>query len=148
MKKLLVSAVFLLMGIATSFAEAIERSVTYNVSSVGEITVTGDELSGREVEFKNTYGNSNRMTAGNKTTLNVKNFGEYTITGLILRMYSNPSSGSGKFYFKIGDKTIAEISSSTTFNKWYDNEKYTSTPTNISVLFNNDYKKGYDVAID
>ena len=139
MKKILVSAVFLLMGIATSFAETMERSVTYNVSSAGEITVTGDELTGSVAEFTNTCSIKTKMYANDFCTLTLKNYDGYIITGLTLEMASNKDGGAGTFSFMCGDDEIASIKDAS--RNWFgvgfaDDESGYNVHKDVRVQFN------------
>lgn len=150
MKKLLLCAAFFLIGVTISFAEAMERSVTYNVSNTGELTVTGLEPPGSVAEFNNTYGgitgtDKNHMTSGHTATFKVKNYDGYIIKGLTMRMRSITNAGAGTFYFKIGNSILAEISPAKTFDKWYNNNNYTIEQTDINVTLKNEYVDGYKV---
>lgn len=151
MKKLLLSAFLLLIGTVVAFSEDVERSVTYSINQAGALTITGYEPAGSVATFVNTYGNSWTMTDKNNSTLTLTNYDGYIIKGLTLKMTSNYSttnktgSGAGTFYFKVGENIIAEISSETTFDKWYNNTKFTNQPTDIDVVFKDNYKEGYIV---
>lgn len=147
MKRLLILAVCLITGMAGGFAqEGKTRSVTYTVNSDGTVSMSGVEPAGSVAEFTNTYGQKTQMTSGNTAILKLKNYDGCIVTSLTLNMHSNQSDGAGTFSFKSGNNVIAAITKGTTFNKWYNINKYINEYTDVCVKFNSEYTDGFVVA--
>ena len=146
MKKLLLSAFLLLIGTVVAFSEDAVFTANYSVNTDGTLKIK-DAPNGSEASFDNDNSGDVKtwMSAGNTTTLTLSNYDGYIITGLTLNMTSNTSSGAGTFYFKIGENILADISSPTNFDNWYNNTKYTNNTSNlVNVEFNN-FIDGYMV---
>ena len=131
-------------GEAIGVKAATSTEVTYKLGGkVKDITVTtsGTAPTGSSAKYSQTYNNGiGQMTKDNSTTLTLSGYSGYKITGLVLSMKSNNKAGAGTFSLKAGSTTLAEISSGTDFNSWYDNTSFTASYKNINVtLKNSDY---------
>lgn len=127
-----------------------EYSVIYTVSSKTAVTVSGTAPDGASAVYAQTYNTTSQITANNNATLKLSGFSGKKIIGVTLSMKSNSSKGAGTFSMKAGTTTLAEISSATTFNNWFDNKSYTTSYKDVNVtLTNNNYVigEGEDVVI-
>lgn len=127
-----------------------EYSVIYTVSSKAAVTVSGTAPDGASAVYAQTYNTISQITANNNATLTLSGFSGKKIIGVTLSMKSNSSKGAGTFSMKAGTTTLAEISSATTFNNWFDNKSYTTSYKDVNVtLTNNNYVigEGEDVVI-
>ena len=123
---------------------------TYKVTSTSEVTPSGEIPEGASATYKSTYSSAYQLTKDNSMTLTLKGYEGYVITGITLSMKSNSSKGAGTFSAKAGITTLAEISTATTFNKWFDNASYTTTYTDVHVTMANaayTIQTGEDVVI-
>ena len=87
----------------------------YVVASTSSVTTDESKFTYPEnssATYSATYNSVYQMTKGNSMTLTLKGYDGVTITGIILSMKSNKSSGSGYYSVKVGDKTISSLSSS------------------------------------
>ena len=115
-------------------------SVTYKVDTNTSVITTGTAPEGSTVEFKNTFSTADQMTKNNSQTLTLKGFSGNKITGITLSMKSNKSAGAGTFEATAGTTQLAAISSSTDFDSWFDNTKFTTSYKDVKVkLTNSDY---------
>jgi len=136
MKKLY--SLVLLIGVMMAFCvPAGAETVTYTVKSTTSVTTSGTAPTGSSATFKNTYSTQCQMTKNNSTTLTLSGFGGYKITGIVLSMKSNNKAGSGTFSATVGTATIAEISSATAFDSWYDNTGYSGSYKDVNVTLTN-----------
>ena len=123
---------------------------TYKVTSTSEVTPSGEIPEGASATYKSTYSSAYQLTKDNSMTLTLKGYEGYVITGITLSMKSNSKAGAGTFSAKAGKTTLAEISTATTFNKWFDNASYTTTYTDVHVTMANaayTIQTGEDVVI-
>ena len=117
------------------------KTVTYTVSTTTAVNTTGDAPSGSTATFKNTYTSANQITKDNSQTYTLTGYAGKTIKKVVLSMKSNASKGAGTFSLKAGSTTLAEISSITNFNKWFDNTAFTNSFKDVTVtLSNNNYQ--------
>ncbi len=127
-----------------------QYSVTYTVSSVTEVSTSGTAPDGSSATFKNTYSTKEQMTKNNSQTYTLSGYAGKTIKKVVLSMKSNSKEGAGTFSLKAGENTLAAISSETTFNKWFDNTKYTTSYKDVTVFLTNDsyqIQSGEDVVL-
>ncbi len=113
-------------------------TVTYTVASTTSLTTSGTAPSGSSATFKNTYTTKEQMISGKSQTYTLSGYKGYTIKKVVLSMKSNSKAGAGTFSLKAGDKTLAEINSATTFNKWFDNTAYSTTYKDVTVKLTNE----------
>ena len=111
-------------------------TVKYTVATVTSVTSTG-AVEGSTATFKSTYSTTSQLTKGNSATLTVTGLDGYIIKGIVLSMKSNGKSGSGTFSAKVGNETLAEISSSTTFSNWFDNKAYSTSYKDVTAEMKN-----------
>ena len=86
----------------------------YVVASTSSVTTDESEFTYPENStetYSATFGTACQVTGGNTMTLTLKGYDGVTITGIILSMRSNKSSGAGYYSVKVGDKTIASLGS-------------------------------------
>lgn len=114
-----------------------EKTVTYTVASTSSVSKDGTEPVGSSATYNQTYSTKNQLTGGNNATLTLSGYDGKIITGIVLNMRSNAKAGAGTFSAKAGDTTLAEISTATTFDKWYDNDEYSSNYKDITVTMTN-----------
>lgn len=124
---------FLTIGTNTAWGE----TVTYTVSQKDAVTITGTAPTGSSVTYLQTFDTPTQITKGNSATLTLSGFEGEKITGIVLNMKSNKKTGEGSFEAKAGSTIIASLPA-TTFNKWYNNKKYTSSWTDVTVTLTND----------
>ncbi len=87
----------------------------YVVATTSSVTTDESKFTYPEnssATYSATYSSVYQMTKGNSMTLTLKGYDGVTITGIILSMRSNKSSGSGYYSVKVGDKTISSLGSS------------------------------------
>ncbi len=113
-------------------------TVTYTVASTTSLTTSGTAPAGSSATFKNTFATKDQITKDNSQTYTLSGYKGYTIKKVVLSMKSNKSSGAGTFSLKAGDKTLAEITSGTTFNKWFDNTAYSTSYKDVTVKLTNE----------
>ena len=114
------------------------NKAVYTVASTSSVTSSG-ALEGSAATFANTYtSNKEQMTGGNSQTLTLSGYDGATIKGLTLSMHANASKGAGTFSLVIGSTTVAEISTATNFNAWFDNDSYGVEYRNVHVPFAED----------
>lgn len=127
------------------------KTVTYAQSSTVAASVTkGIAPSGSSVTFKNTYSTKEQLTVGNSMTYTLSGYAGYVIKSLTMSMHSNKSSGTGRFSFKAGETTLAEISSNTGFNQLAWNGAWTQSYTDVTPnMLNTNYtiQNGEDVVL-
>ncbi len=112
-------------------------TVKYTIDSASSVTSTG-AIEGSTATFKNTYtANKEQLTKSNSATLSITGLDGYIIKGIVLYMHSNSSKGAGTFSAKAGNETLAEISSGTAFNKWFDNTSFGTSYRNVTVTMGN-----------
>lgn len=124
---------FLTIGTNTAWGE----TVTYTVSQKDAVTIIGTAPTGSSVTYLQTYATPTQITKDNSATLTLSGFEGKKITGIVLNMKSNKKTGEGSFEAKAGSTIIASLPA-TTFNKWYNNKKYTSSWTDVTVTLTND----------
>lgn len=112
--------------------------VTYTVSSTTSVTKSGVAPAGSSVTFNNTYSTKDQMTSGKSQTYTINGYNGKTIKKVVLSMKSNSKAGAGTFSLKAGQTTLASISSSTTFDKWFDNTSYSTSYKDVNVTMTND----------
>lgn len=147
MKKLTLLLSALLLAWATNLWADV---ATYKVTSTSEVTPSGKIPEGASATYSSTYGTAYQLTKGNSMTLTLKGYEGYVITGITLSMKSNASAGAGTFSAKAGTTTLAEISTATKFNAWFDNNAYTTSYKDIHVTMANaayTIQTGEDVVI-
>ena len=122
----------------------------YKVATKDSVTSSGNIPKGASATYKSTYSSAYQLTKNNSMTLTLKGYEGYVITGITLSMKSNASAGAGKFSAKAGTTTLAEISTATNFNAWFDNNAYTTSYKDIHVMMSNGaytIQTGEDVVI-
>lgn len=127
------------------------KTVTYAQSSTVAASVTkGIAPSGSSVTFKNTYSTKEQLTGGKSMTYTLSGYAGYVIKSLTMSMHSNKSSGTGKFSFKAGETTLAEISSNTGFNQLAWNGDWSTSYVDVTPeMQNSNYtiQNGEDVVL-
>ena len=134
MKKLTLFLSAMLLTCATNLWAG---EATYKVTSTSKVTSSGEIPEGASATYSSTYGTAYQLTKGNSMTLTLKGYEGYVITGITLSMKSNASAGAGTFSAKAGTTTLAEISTATKFNAWFDNNAYTTSYKDIHVTMAN-----------
>lgn len=120
-------------------SESVEaKTVKYSVASTSSVTVSGEAPTGSSVIFKNTYSTKEQLTKNNSMTFTLSGYSGKIIKKVTLLMKSNTKSGSGTFSLTAGTTELASIKSSTTFNKWYDNDGYSTSYKDVNVTMTND----------
>ena len=99
------------------------------------IQAEGIAPEGSSATFSTTYQTKNQLTEDNSMTYTISGYDDKTVEAITLRMRSNQSSGAGGMYVKIGKKKVAEITSYTTFDNWFDSGGYQGVFTDIHVSF-------------
>lgn len=120
-------------------SESVEaKTVKYSVASTSSVTVSGEAPTGSSVIFKNTYSTEKQLTKDNSMTFTLSGYSGKIIKKVTLSMKSNKKGGSGTFSLTAGMTELASINSSTTFNKWYDNNGYSTSYKDVNVTMTND----------
>lgn len=120
-------------------SESVEaKTVKYSVASTSSVTVSGEAPTGSSVIFKNTYSKQEQITKNNSMTFTLSGYSGKIIKKVTLLMKSNTKSGSGTFSLTAGTTELARINSSTTFNKWYDSNGYSTSYKDVNVTMTND----------
>ena len=120
-------------------SESVEaKTVKYSVASTSSVTVSGEAPTGSSVIFKNTYSTEKQLTKDNSMTFTLSGYSGKIIKKVTLSMKSNKKGGSGTFSLTAGMTELASINSSTTFNKWYDNNGYSISYKDVNVTMTND----------
>lgn len=120
-------------------SESVEaKTVKYSVASTSSVTVSGEAPTGSSVIFKNTYSTKEQLTKGNSMTFTLSGYSGKIIKKVTLSMKSNKKEGSGTFSLTAGMTELASINSSTTFNKWYDSNGYSTSYKDVNVIMAND----------
>lgn len=120
-------------------SESVEaKTVKYSVASTSSVTVSGEAPTGSSVIFKNTYSTNEQLTKGNSMTFTLSGYSGKIIKKVTLSMKSNKKEGSGTFSLTAGMTELASINSSTTFNKWYDSNGYSTSYKDVNVIMAND----------
>ena len=128
--------ILLTLLLAMIFTSGGAKEVTYTVTSTKAVSTSGTAPTGSSATYSSTYTTSCQLISGKKMTLTLSGYAGKKITGLTLSMHSNANKGAGYLDAKIGTKTFASLGSSTsgvTFNKWYDNTKYSSQYNDVTV---------------
>ena len=126
----------------TTLDACIANKAVYTVATKSSVTSSG-ALEGSTATFSNNGTNNNdQMTGGKAMTLTLSGYDGATIKGLTLNMHSNASKGAGTFSLVIGSTTVAEISTATNFNAWFDNDSYGTEYRNVHVPFAEDVVVG------
>ncbi len=120
------------LSVGNVFAE----TVKYTVSAKDAVTTSGTAPTGSSATYSQTYATATQLTSSKSATLTLSGFSDNKITGIVLNMKSNKSSGAGNFSAVAGTTTIANLST-TTFNKWYDNTAYSNSYKDITVSLAN-----------
>lgn len=127
------------------------KTVTYAQSSTVAASVTkGIAPSGSSVTFKNTYSTKEQLTGGKSMTYTLSGYAGYVIKSITMSMHSNKSSGTGRFSFKAGETTLAEISSNTGFNQLAWNGDWSTSYVDVTPeMQNSNYtiQNGEDVVL-
>lgn len=124
--KICLLIVCLIFGVGTTLA----TDVTYTVASTTSVSTSGTAPKGSSASFKNTYSAKDQLTGGNVMTLTLDGYEGKKITGIVLSMKSNKSSGEGYLSVKAGTTTLASIDVHA-FNNTYWNGSYTTTYTDV-----------------
>lgn len=120
-------------------SESVEaKTVKYSVASTSSVTVSGEAPTGSSVIFKDTYSTKEQLTKGNSMTFTLSGYSGKIIKKVTLSMKSNKKEGSGTFSLTAGMTELASINSSTTFNKWYDSNGYSTSYKDVNVIMAND----------
>lgn len=120
-------------------SESVEaKTVKYSVASTSSVTVSGEAPTGSSVIFKNTYSTKEQLTKDNSMTFTLSGYSGKIIKKVTLSMKSNKKEGSGTFSLTAGMAELASINSSTTFNKWYDSNGYSTSYKDVNVTMTND----------
>lgn len=120
-------------------SESVEaKTVKYSVASTSSVTVSGEAPTGSSVIFKNTYSTKEQLTRNNSMTFTLSGYSGKIIKKVTLLMKSNTKNGSGTFSLTAGTTELASIKSPTTFNKWYDNDGYSTSYKDVNVTMTND----------
>ncbi len=126
------------------------ETVTYTIASTSSVTTSGTAPEGSSAAYEQTYNDKYQITADKSATLTLSGYTDCTITGIVLKMRSNASKGSGTFSATAGTTSLAAIATATAFKNWYDNTEYTATYKDVTVaLTNSTYRiqKGEKVVI-
>ena len=131
---LLLMLVGCLWGIS---ARAVERTVTYTVSSATAVATSGIAPSGSSAKFVNTCTVAkDQLTGSTKMTLTLSGYTGLKITGLTLSMRSNSSSGAGYLDVKAGTTQLAAIGKSSAalgFNNAAWHGSWSTSYVNVNV---------------
>lgn len=97
------------------------QTAIYTVASTSSVTASGTAPVGSTQTYSQTYtATASQITKDNSATLTLKGYSGYKITGIVLRMKSNNSSGSGNMTTKVGSTTIYSISTNSFSDvAWY-----------------------------
>ena len=120
-----------------NLARAVERTVTYTVSSATAVATSGIAPSGSSAKFVNTCTVAkDQLTGSTKMTLTLSGYTGLKITGLILSMKSNTSSGAGYLDVKAGTTQLAAIGKSSAalgFNNAAWHGSWSTSYVNVNV---------------
>ena len=93
-----------------------ETYATYTVTSTTQVVTTGDVPAGSTASYNSTYNTKYQLTANNSMTLTLNGYTGYKITGIVLSMRSNASSGAGNFQAVVGTSTTIASIATAPFN--------------------------------
>jgi len=88
------------------------QTVTYTVTSISAVEVSGTAPSGSSATYSQTYGTVNQMTSGNSITLTLSGYAGKRITGASVSVKSNSKGGGGSLSLTSNGSTIASITDS------------------------------------
>ena len=111
------------------------KVVTYTISSKTSVSKTGNAPEGVNASYSQTYNTAGQATGGNSMTLSLSGFTRNTkITGIVMNMKSNASSGAGGLSYSIGGAAEQYlVAAATGFNSWGDNTSYGSSYRNVTI---------------
>lgn len=112
------------------------KVVTYSIASKTSVTKTGNAPAGVNASYAQTYDNgAGQATGGNSMTLTLSGFSKNTkITGIVMNMKSNASSGAGGLTYQINDGSEqALVAAETGFNTWGDNDTFGNTYRDVTI---------------
>lgn len=125
--KLMLLLLSLMIGVNAAWAE----TVTYTVSSISSVTVSGTTPTDATAIYSSTYKSTCQLTSGNSMTLTLKGFTGCKITGLTLSMKSNSSKGAGSLSMTAGSESLCNISACAFSNSnWYGS--YSTSYVNVT----------------
>lgn len=110
------------------------ETVTYIVNSRTSVRTDGDVLEGSVISFSqtSTTGKVGQMTAGNCSTLKIKNMPHVIISDITLIMHSNASGGAGELIVKKNNQIVAQIEDDKFSSPWWYGE-YTNNNVEVEV---------------
>ena len=100
-----------------------DNKATYTVTSTSAVSASGAPT-GATATYSSTYTSKEQLTNGHSMTLTLTGYDYKIIKGVTLSMHSNGSSGAGTFNLSVGGTTVAEISTGTAFDEWFDNTSF------------------------
>ncbi len=118
------------------FVNPAAKTATYTITTTTSVSATGTVPSGSSASFVNTYTeNKFQLTAGKSMTLTLSGYQGKVVTGVVLSMKSNKSSGAGSLSITAGSSQLASISG--TFNpNWYS--EWTTAFVDVNVPMTDD----------
>lgn len=111
------------------------KQIKYTITSTTSVDVTGNSIEGSSATYSSTYTSKCQLTAEHSMTLTLTGFDGLTITGIILNMKSNKSSGAGYYSMLVGDSVISSIGSSDSginFNDAAWNEAWSTSYVDVT----------------
>lgn len=122
--------------VSASFKKMSGSVAIYTVTSTSAVETTGTAPEGSSVAYSSTYSSKCQLINGNSMTLTLSGFAGKKITGLVLSMKSNKSSGAGYLSMVSGSTTLASIGSSSSgvaFNNASWNGSYSTEYVDVTV---------------
>lgn len=117
------------------FVNPAEKTATYTITSTNIVSAAGTVPSGSSASFVNTYTNMFQLTADNSMTLTLSGYQGKVVTGVVLSMKSNKSSGAGSLSITAGSSSLASISGNFKPN-WYS--EWTTEFVDVNVPMTDD----------
>ena len=108
-----------------------ELYATYTVTSTSTVTATNDVPAGSTASYTSTYNTKYQLTSGNHMTLTLNGYTGYKITGIVLSMKSNGSSGAGNFEAVVGNSTTISSIATAAFNDPSWNGDWSTSYVNV-----------------
>ena len=126
-----------------------EVYATYTITSTSAVTASDDVPSGSTATYSSTYNTKYQLTSGNSMTLTLSGYTGYKITGIILSMKSNSSSGAGHFKATVGGSTVISSIANASFNDASWNGAWSTSFVNIepSISVERTVSNGEDVQL-
>lgn len=130
-----------LVASCTVHVDEVEKAAIYTIQTKTSVKESGTIIAGSSATYSQTHQTKGQMTANNSTTLVLKGYTGYFITGITLNMRSNGSAGSGGLSVKVNDTEIASIPKSTPFDSSLWAGQYSTAFQDVSIQMKDQTRK-------